>query len=185
MKQGLLIIDVQRDYFPGGKIPLHQPEAALQNINQLETYFLQKNWPIIYIQHVNYRINASFFKPFTQGVKLHPQLQLKTASVIVKKLYPNSFHKTQLEGLLKELRVTQLVITGMMTHMCVDSTTRASCELGFQPIVISDATATKELSSAGETVAAQAVQTAFLAALTSFAKVCSTAEFLKSKNIDQ
>lgn len=181
MKQGLVIIDVQRDYFPGGQMTLTQPEKALGKIKQLETYFLQQNWPIIYIQHLNVGKNAAFFRPCTTGAKLHSKLQLHSESIVIKKLFPNSFHKTKLEKTLKSLCVKQLVITGMMTHMCVDSTTRAACERGFHPIVIADATATKDLTFGDEAASAQAVQTAFLAALASFATVCSTAEFLSSE----
>lgn len=180
MKQALLVIDVQRDYFPGGSMTLTQPEEALRKINQLETHFLQQNWPIIYIQHINYGKKAAFFQPCTLGVQLHPDLQLTSESIRIKKLFPNSFCKTKLKKTLKGLGVKQLVISGMMTHMCVDSTTRAACELGFRPVVISDAVATKDLSFAGEWVPAQAVQAAFLSALGSFATICSTAEFLSS-----
>ncbi|MEO1769263.1 cysteine hydrolase family protein [Candidatus Enterococcus ferrettii] len=180
MKQGLLVIDVQNDYFSRGKMPLAQPEAALHQINLLEAYFQQKSWPIIYIQHVNFKKNATFFQPCTTGVQLHSDLQLSAESILIKKLFPNSFHKTKLEKILKELGVKQLVITGMMTHMCVDSTTRAACELGFHSIVISDATATKALTFCGEAAPAQAVQAAFLAALGNFATVCSTTEYLSS-----
>ncbi len=179
MKKGLLIIDVQQDYFPGGKMPLVQPEAALKQINRLEEHFLQNDLPIIYIQHVKYDLKADFFKVGTKGVQLHPDLRTPAQSIIIKKLFPNSFFKTSLEKSLKKLGVQQLVITGMMTHMCVDSTTRASCELGFRPIVISDAAATKDLAINGKLVTAADVQAAFLSALTSFAKVVTAEEFFE------
>jgi len=61
MKQALLVIDVQNDYFPQGKMELVQPELALNNIKQLEQFFIEKNLPIIYIQHIN-PPQASFFQ---------------------------------------------------------------------------------------------------------------------------
>lgn len=48
-KHGLLVIDVQNDYFKGGKMALHQPDKALRNIQQLEQDFSAKHLPIIYI----------------------------------------------------------------------------------------------------------------------------------------
>jgi nicotinamidase-related amidase len=62
--------------------------------------------------------------------------------------------------------------------MCIDSGTRAAKELGYQPILIADATATRNLSHDGKIVKAEGVQTAFLTALSTFANVQNTADFL-------
>lgn len=178
MKQALLVIDVQNDYFPGGKMALHQPEQALAQVNQLENYFISKNLPVIYIQHIKHAENADFFGAGTIGAELHPELKTDAQSIIIEKHFPNSFLETTLAATLRELSVEQLVICGMMTHMCVDSTTRAAREMGYQPILIADATATKDLTFGGKTAAATDVQTSFLAALQNFAEVKTTAEFL-------
>ena len=66
----------------------------------------------------------------------------------------------------------------MMTHMCIDSTTRASKELGYQPILISDATATKALTFEAHKIPAEAVQRAFLSALETFSTVMKTDDYL-------
>lgn len=62
----------------------------------------------------------------------------------------------------------------MMTQMCVDSTTRVARELGFQPILIEDGTASKDLYFGGKTVLAENVQLSFIAALQNFANILST-----------
>lgn len=62
MKQALMVIDVQNDYFEGGAMALVHPEQALHHIQQLERWFLAQNLPIIYIQHIN-SAQASFFVP--------------------------------------------------------------------------------------------------------------------------
>lgn len=177
MKQALLIIDVQNDYFKNGKMELVGPDQALEKIKQLEQYFNQKNLPIVYVQHIN-PPQASFFQENTDGVLLHPELSAHNESLIVTKHYPNSFLETNLDELLKTHQIEQLVITGMMTHMCIDSGTRAAKELGYQPILIADATATRDLSYDGKTVKAENVQTAFLTALSTFATVQNAADFL-------
>ena len=177
MKQALLIIDVQNDYFKNGKMELVGPDQALEKIKQLEQYFSEKNLPIIYVQHINLP-QASFFQENTDGVLLHPELNIHDAALIVIKHYPNSFLETNLDELLKAHQIEQLVITGMMTHICIDSGTRAAKERGYQPILIGDATATRDLSYDGKTVKAEEVQTAFLAALSMFAPVQSTSDFL-------
>ncbi|HFX6224215.1 cysteine hydrolase family protein [Acinetobacter nosocomialis] len=179
MKQALLVIDVQNDYFKNGKMELVGPDQALDKIKQLEQYFIEKDLPIIYVQHIN-PPQASFFQENTDGVLLHPELHVHNDSLVVTKHYPNSFLETNLEELLKAHQIDQLVITGMMTHMCIDSGTRAAKELGYQPILIADATATRDLSYAGKTVKAEDVQIAFLTALSTFANVLNTTDFLAS-----
>ena len=62
MKQGLLVIDVQNDYFTGGKMTLAGADEALIKINALEAQFLAAKLPIIYIQHIKYETNADFLK---------------------------------------------------------------------------------------------------------------------------
>lgn len=177
MKQALLVIDVQNDYFKNGKMELVNPEFALQQINKLEQHFIQNGLPIIYIQHIN-PVSASFFQENTLGIELHSQLKVTDTSIIVKKHFPNSFVETNLQSILQQHQVEQLVITGMMTHVCIDSSTRAARELGYQPITIADATATRDLEHEGKKVRAEDVQTAFLSALGFFATVQNTTAFL-------
>ncbi|MCT0055567.1 cysteine hydrolase [Lactococcus lactis subsp. lactis] len=179
MKQALIIIDVQNDYFKKGKMELEHPEESLEKINRLEEKFLKLKLPIIYIQHINYKNNATFFIPNTKGVEFHDGLKVKGHSIIIEKHFPNSFKETKLLEKLKELEIEQLVISGMMTHMCIDSTTRAASELGYQPILISDATATRNLFYLDEEVSAAQVQISYLSALQNFATVETSKEFLR------
>jgi nicotinamidase-related amidase len=103
MKQALLIIDVQNDYFKDGKMELVNPEHALEKINQLEHYFNQNNLPIIYIQHIN-PASAGFFLENTLGVELHPKLLLSDSSLVVQKHFPNSFLKQIFNQCFKSFR---------------------------------------------------------------------------------
>ena len=179
--QTLLIIDVQNDYFLGGKLPLQAADQALQQINRLVEYFNAQHWLVIYIQHIN-PIGASFFAANSLGVELHPQLQYAANSLTIQKQHPNSFDRTDLQQQLDKIPSKSLVICGMMTHMCIDSTTRAAYELGYQSILINDATATRDLSYAEQMIRADAVQIAYLAALGRFAKIQSCSEFLAQEN---
>lgn len=178
MKQALLIIDVQNDYFPQGKKPLFQPEKALANINRLEQYFISHQQPILYIQHIKNKPHPDFFEAGTNGVLLHPKLNCQSDSLVIEKHYPNSFLETTLTQTLQQFEIEQLVITGMMTHMCVDSTTRAAAEFGYKPILIADATATCDLVWQGQLTSAPQVQTAYLAALQNFSTVINTEQFI-------
>ncbi len=93
------------------------------------------------------------------------------------KHYPNAFRET---GLLEHLRrkgIERLVVMGMMTHMCIDTTTRAAADLGFECTLVHDACATRDLAFGRKVVGATEVQTAFVAALNGlFAKVQSSDE---------
>lgn len=178
MKQALLVIDVQNDYFPGGKSPLYQPEKALAKINQLEDYFIAHQLPIIYIQHIKLKRNADFFAANSEGVLFHPQLKINSTSYKVKKHFPDSFCQTNLSCLLKKLEIEQLVICGMMTHMCINATTKAGAKRKLAPIVLSDATTTKDLMIEDKVVKAEVVHENYLKNLSKIATVQTVEEFI-------
>jgi nicotinamidase-related amidase len=177
MSQALLIIDVQNDYFSTGRMPLVGADLALAQINRLTKHCFAQQQMVVYIQHIN-PAPAAFFQAGSFGVALHPQLLISEQPCIICKQHPNSFDRTLLHAQLQQAQIQHLVITGMMTHMCVDSTTRAAYELGYHSTLISDATACKDLSYAQQHVSAAAVQTAYLAALGRFARLCSTDAWL-------
>jgi nicotinamidase-related amidase len=177
MNQALLIVDIQNDYFPGGAMPLTGSIEAARQASRLLQTFRHLGCPIVHIQHVSTRPGAKFFLPDTEGVNIHPSVAPDHGEAVFQKHYPNSFRETPLLEHLRSRGITQLVIAGMMTQMCVDSTTRAAADLGFQCVLAQDACATKALAFGGATVSADNVQTAFLAALNGlFAKVLSVEE---------
>ncbi|MGX2946540.1 cysteine hydrolase family protein [Enterococcus alishanensis] len=178
MKQALLVIDVQKDYFPGGKLPLYQPYKALTKINQMEDYFIAQHLPIIYIQHIKLGKKADFFAANTDGVLFHPQLKINSTSLKIIKHFPDSFRQTNLRCLLKEFEIEQLVICGMMTHMCINATTKASTKRNFSPIVLSDATTTKDLFIEDKLVKAEDVHESYLTNLSKIATVQTVEEFI-------
>jgi nicotinamidase-related amidase len=176
MKQGLLVIDVQNDYFAGGKMPLVGVDAALSNVNRLEEKFRKAKLPIIYIQHIKCCKNADFFEKGTLGAALHPQLKIDDQSIIIQKHFPNSFWMTTLEKKLCELGIEQLIICGMMTHMCVQATTPVAAQKGYKPILIHDATATRDLVINGKLKLASQVQSEVLANLSKVSEIKSVKE---------
>lgn len=177
MNQALVIIDIQNDYFPGGAMELvGSPEAGSRAARMLET-FRRKSLPVIHIQHVSTRPGATFFLPETPGVEIHESVTPVEGETLFQKHYPNSFRDTPLLVHLREHKISRLVIAGMMTHMCIDTSTRAAADLGFQCTLAHDACATRPLSFGGADVPAAQVQAAFLAALNgSFAKAQSADE---------
>lgn len=73
--------------------------------------------------------------------------------------FPNSFRETPLLEHLRGLDATELVVAGMMTHLCIDTTVRAAFDLGFACRLAGDACATRDLAWDGATVPAAQVQT--------------------------
>lgn len=105
---------------------------------------------------------------------------IKNEDIIIKHS-PTDFYQTELNNLLQSKNITDVVICGMMTHMCVDATVRAAKDLGYKCTIIQDACATKDLEFQGFKVEAEKVQAVFLAALTPFyATIISTDEYIKS-----
>lgn len=186
MKPTLLIIDIQNDYFTGGKMELVGMEAACQNAHKLLSHFRENGLPVIFIQHLAVKPNASFFIPGTEGAEIHGSiLPLETETVIVKH-FPNSFRETNLHEFLQKQNLKELVICGAMSHMCIDTTTRAATDLGYSCTLVYDACATRDLTFGGQTVAAQNVQIAYMAALNgNFAQVVATEQFISSVSISE
>jgi nicotinamidase-related amidase len=184
MKPTLLLIDIQNDYFPGGKMELSEMEEACCNAKKLLTNFRKNNLPVIFIQHLATKPNASFFISGTSGAEIHETIHpLENESVIIKH-FPNSFRETNLHQHLQNLNQTDLVICGAMSHMCIDSTTRAAADLGYSIKLIADACATCDLVFDEQKVTAANVQIAYMAALNgTFAQVYSTDKYLNSTKI--
>jgi nicotinamidase-related amidase len=177
MTSALLIIDIQNDYFPGGAMALADPDAAAANAAKLLAAYRKKGLPVIHMQHLSVRPGATFFIPGTPGAEIHASVKPLPGETVFQKNFPNCFRET---GLLEHLRgagISNLVIAGMMTHMCVDTTTRAAADLGFACSLAHDACATKALAFNGVEVAAGNVQASYMAGLNGlFAKVLPSAE---------
>jgi nicotinamidase-related amidase len=173
----LVIIDIQNDYFAGGAMQLEGAEAAAQNASRVLQTIRERGGQVIHVRHTSIRPGATFFLPGTKGAEIHPAVAPLGGEAVVEKNFPNAFRDTNLEKQLRGLGVRQLVVAGMMTHMCVDASVRHAVDLGFKVTLLGDACATRAQSFGGESVPARQVHTAFLAALNGFyAKVIDSHE---------
>ena len=179
MNTALLIIDIQNDYFPGGKMELVGAEAAADKARKVLQWFRQQEMPIIHIQHISTRPGAGFFLPDSVGAEIHSTVQPLEKELVLRKNFPNSFRDTGLLDWLRHREIEQLVITGMMTSMCVDATARAAFDFGFSNILLHDAMATRDLAFGRQTIPAAQVHGAFLSALGSvYGKLQSVDDFI-------
>ena len=175
MSRALVLIDIQNDYFPSGKMELEGAILAAENADKLLSVFRDSKLEIIHIQHVAPRPDAPFFLPDTHGVEIHRLVAPLSGETHFVKAFPNSFRET---GLLEHLRlkkITELTIAGMMTQRCIDTTVRAAFDLGFTIELVHDSCATRSQSFNGVVVPANLMHAAFMAALNvGFARVVTT-----------
>lgn len=180
MQTALLLIDIQNDYFANGAMALTGSDEAGRNAGLVLEKSRADSLMIVHIQHIAARPTATFFLPHTAGAGIHEYVKPLENEKLIVKHYPNSFRDTELLDYLKSSHITDLVICGMMTHMCVDATVRAAKDAGFNITLIGDACATKDLEINGQIVKAEDVQNSFLAALSYFyATVKTTKEYLE------
>lgn len=159
----LVLIDCQNTYREG-IMALSGVEAALDEAAQLLAAARRLGIPVFHIQH-----DSGPGSPYdiSQPIgAIADKVAPASGEPVIVKNYPNSFVGTDLEKQLKASGRNNVVIAGLMTHMCVNSTTRGAFNLGFAPTVVAAATATRDLpGSNGQTVPAAVMQAASLAAL--------------------
>ena len=181
----LIIIDVQNDYFEGGKMPLAGSAEAGRKAKQLLEYYRSNHIPVIHIKHIALQKGATFFLPNTTGAEINADVSPVKGEKVITKHYPNSFRETGLQAYLKSKGITKLVICGMMTDVCVDATVRAAMDLGFSNTVIGDACATRDRELGTETVKANEINRSFLAGMSAlgglYAKIVTTEQYIKGK----
>lgn len=176
-ESALVIIDAQNTYREG-VMKLDGVEPALEECKALLQRFRAAGRPVFHIQHDTgagspYDLNAPIGKiaDVVAPVEGEP---------VITKNFPNSFAQTDLDQQLTQAGIKNLILTGFMSHMCVNSTARGAFTLGYNPTVVASATATRDLPSkaSGKTVPSEQVQEAALAALSDLpsAVVPSTAD---------
>ena len=180
----LLLIDLQNDYFPGGRMELVGADAAASKARLLLEHFRKAGMPVIHVRHEETDAAATFFRAGTPGAEIQETVKPLPGETVITKHFPNAFLQTPLAERLKSLGIKRLVIAGMMTHMCVDASVRAAADQDFECILASDGCATRNLKWGSDTVPAASVQAAFLAALRgAYARVLPAQEILSQLGI--
>ena len=125
MKKALLVIDLQKDYFPGGKFHLWNTDKTLQNVLKAIEKANNEGIPVVLIQHIadTKAGLAPFFNGGTEGAAILPEV-LKAApkGKVIIKHHADAFYETELEEELSKLGVEELLVCGMMTQNCVTHT---------------------------------------------------------------
>jgi nicotinamidase-related amidase len=178
-KRALVLIDVQNDYFPGGKWPLSGIESAADNAAKLLAAARAAGDLVVHVRHEFPTADAPFFTPGSEGAKGHRKVRGLDGEPVVLKHHVNSFRETDLKAILDRHGIGEVVICGAMSHMCVDAGVRAASDLGYKCVVVHDACATRDQEFAGTVVPAADVHAAFMAALEfGYARLVSTEEYI-------
>jgi nicotinamidase-related amidase len=182
MKQVLVVIDVQNEYFTG-KMRITYPSGSMDNILAAMDAAARHGVPVIVVRHTALDPASSVFRDGSDGAKLHPAVARRTCNALIEKHLPGSFTGTNLLEWLKELGADTVVIAGYMTHMCCDTTARQAFHLGYAVRFLSDATATLALKNDAGAVTAEELHGAVLVVQQAkFSAVLSTAAWIESLN---
>lgn len=166
-KTALIIIDIQEFYYPGGSSELFEPEKAGKKAAQVLERFRENGELVVHIRH-----NAK------KGADIHKDVAPIDGEKIISKNYANSFRDTELLAFLHKNKITDLVLVGMQTHMCLEAATRAGADFGFKCTVVEDACTTKDQKYGEHIVKAIDVHYVAIATLRAYAKITDTDTYL-------
>ncbi len=167
-KEALLLIDIQDVYFTPGAYLLYRPRETAKNAAVLLSKFREEEKTVIHVKH-----NFKMFSEINELVEPHE------GEKIITKEYPSAFLGTDLQEYLKDNGIEKIVVVGMMSHMCVDTTVRACQDYGYEVVVIEDACTTKDLNFQGRQIDAIMVHATFMASLDGmFAKVMKLEDYI-------
>ncbi|HFK1546559.1 cysteine hydrolase family protein [Bacillus albus] len=139
MKKALIVIDVQAGMYTAG-MPVHNGEKFLEILQELIGECRSNDIPVIYVQHNGPKDHP--LEKGTEGWKVHEAIAPQEGDRIVEKTTPDSFHKTNLNEVLQEKEIEHVIISGMQTEYCVDTTTRRAFSEGYKVTLVSDAHST-------------------------------------------
>ncbi|MCU0607306.1 MAG: cysteine hydrolase [Candidatus Edwardsbacteria bacterium] len=150
-KPALLVVDVQ-NYFFDRRSPAFLKASAriLPRINRLAAAARKAGWPVIYTVHCRpgdrKNLMAARWKHLPAGAESdpYPGLHRRVGEAVIKKEHYSAFMGTGLTALLKKKGVRDIVLCGVMTHLCVDTTARHGLMLGFRPVIAGDACCSKD-----------------------------------------
>ena len=177
MGRGLLVIDVQNEYFTG-RLPVTYPQSSLENILVAMDAARETSIPTVVVQHTSSSRDALAFVKNTSGWELHSAIAKRGHDHLIEKNLPGSFTNTDLHSWLGSMDIDSVVICGYMTHMCCDTTARQAMHLGLGVEFLSDATGTLSMSNQAGTVTAEELQRVTLMTQAArFSRVLSTKEW--------
>jgi nicotinamidase-related amidase len=160
----LLIIDAQHEYLDG-RLRLDGIDAALDEVAALLTRARAAAIPIVHV--VQDGKPGGLFDPTASSGRVVARAAPLAGEPVVRKPRPNAFSATDLDFLLRSLGRRDVILAGVMTHMCVSATARTALDLGYRTTIVASTTATRNLPgpAGGDVVPAAVIQRTALAEL--------------------
>jgi nicotinamidase-related amidase len=157
MSTALVVIDVQKGMWSHPDFPPYDDKGVLERIAALIAKARAAGVPVMYVQHYNLDEPNHPFKPGLPGYPFHEQIAPKPGDDVTVKHKSSAFHGTDLDAKLKARGVDHLVITGMQSEFCVNSTMRGAYERDYKITLVSDAHSTGDtpVATAKDIVALQ------------------------------
>jgi nicotinamidase-related amidase len=134
-KAALLIVDVQLGMFDEDD-PVHNGQELLATLGGLIAHAREAGVPVVYVQHQGREGHP--LAPEAPGYPIHPALAPLPGETIVTKRTPDSFHETALQQELAARGIERLVLAGIQTEICVDTTCRRASSLGYEVTLVAD-----------------------------------------------
>lgn len=179
----LIVIDQQKG--------LDHPKLGARNNPEAESEMLvllrlwrERSWPIVHVKHRS-KQRESVFWPEQEGFEIKEDFKPQNAELVIEKSVPCAFTNNMLEGALKRLGVSEIVIVGAATNNSVESTARTGGNLGYTVYVVEDACFTfAKPDYYGKARTADDVHAMSLASLHGeYATVLSSSQLISGKNI--
>jgi nicotinamidase-related amidase len=136
MQSALLVVDVQQGMFMP-PTPAFQGEAVVERIGGLLARARAQKLPVIHVQHDGGP--GDVLERGSQGWQIHPGIIVAAGEPIVEKRYCSSFQETDLGSRLAAAGIERIVVAGLQTEFCIDTTCRAAAALGLKVVLVSDA----------------------------------------------
>ena len=137
--QGLLVVDMQVAMFDPAD-PVHDGARLLATVGSLVSRARASEVPVIYVRQDGRP--GSGLGPGERGNDIHPDVAPRAGEPVVGKTTPDSFHNTALDVVLSGLAVRKLLVCGIQTDLCVDTTCRRAASLGYDVVLVRDAHST-------------------------------------------
>jgi nicotinamidase-related amidase len=170
-KSALLVIDVQLGMFQSLKKKPYLAEDFLKRLSKLLRAARAAKVPVVYVQHAS---KHGPFVPGKPGWAIHPEIAPQHGEPVVGKSTPDSFKNTELNSVLSELDVHRLIIAGMQTEYCVDTTARSAFSHDYEVVLVKDGHSTFDTAE----LPAERIVAHHNSTLDAFARVMSSDEIL-------
>lgn len=158
-----------------GPCRLYEPERAGEQAAKILSHFRKTKQPVIFIQHLY--DGGGYKEPKDVVIAVNSVVEPMPEEPVIQKHFPNSLRETTLKKTLDELGVEQLVVVGMMSYMCIDTSVSAA-DLGYGVIVIEDACTTMDLHFKEHVIPATNVHASYMAALQNKGRKCFAMPFI-------